>query len=62
MKKIWMLIAALEEMTLLLAGCGTAGREEKRMSPEAAVESAEDENEESSVKESIETEEEESSA
>ncbi|MDE7231944.1 MAG: DUF1266 domain-containing protein, partial [Lachnospiraceae bacterium] len=62
MKKIWMLIAALEEMTLLLAGCGTAGREEKRMSPEAAVESAEDENEESSVKESIENEDEESSA
>lgn len=61
MKKFWILIAVLAMTTLLLAGCGTTEDEGKRTALEVAVESAEDEDEESSAEESIEDADEESS-
>ena len=60
MKKFQILIAVSIMTALLLAGCGVAEREVKRTPPEAAVEGAEDADEESSVEESTENEDEES--
>ena len=61
MKKIWMLVAVSMVSSLLFAGCGVAEREVKRTTSEAAVESAEDADEELSVEESIENEDDEPS-
>ena len=56
-----MLVAVSMVSSLLFAGCGVAEREVKRTTSEAAVESAEDADEELSVEESIENEDDEPS-